>query len=146
MSLAESMAPTSSIESLSAAALDAALELDRLIRSENADLGPITRFAEELTSFVNSAKANVQNNIPINTTPLLALSTAIEGQGKPEPRTIEQVLGKISELSVNLSNPRSIPELSEQLLSFCLNLHHELLSCRGGDDENWEVDDLNYVA
>jgi hypothetical protein len=119
-----------SLSDLSSVSLDAAIQLDRIMRKRPADPGPLRKLSEKLRGASDLPSGGTALSLHYNPTALGVLSRAIERSGKT-------TLGTVSELTTEISQyvdlfSRQPNEWDEptvvRLLDFCLTLTRELVA------------------
>ena len=131
----------SGVETLSIAALDAAIELDRLIRNQSYVLDPVNHFADELAKTITSVNNNEEGTILADVGQLLALTSAIGAFSGTPVSTVEEFRTRVTDLIEKFrAASQEGEELPKSLRAFCLGLHREFLALRGDGREDQDID------
>lgn len=122
------------IETLSAAALSAAIALDQLSRAEPHDAEALNRLADEL------AKAADEESLEVPQTDigrLLALTQVMSEYSKTKITTADQLSTRLSDVAAIIRGFTGRDDTTG-IKKLCLNLHKELLALRGHREDEWD--------
>ncbi len=122
------------IETLSAAALGAAIALDQISREEPHDPETLNRLADEL------AKAAEEESLEMPETHigrLLALTQVMSEYSKTKITTADQLSQRLSDAAAKIRSFTNRGDAAD-MKRLCLNLHKELLALRGHRADEWD--------
>ena len=122
------------IERLSAAALGAAVALDRLSRNEPHDHTALGRLADELG---RAADEEASETPETDIGRVLALTQVMSEYSKSQITTADQLSDRLSKVADRIRAFDSQCDVAD-MKSLCLSLHKELLALRGHREEEWD--------
>jgi hypothetical protein len=121
---------TPSLSDLSSVALDAAIQLDRILQGRAADEAPLKKLSDRLRGASELPTGGTALSLHYNPAALGVLSRAVERSEQRTLNTVTDLAHEMAQFVELLARDTSggDKEKLEKSLSFCLSLHSELVA------------------